>query len=160
MKYLLSIASSALFCLFLSSCLVVSDGGYPGYPQPQPQPYPGGSHSQPHYGSGGGGYTGSYYRQQGALAGRADARRGLPYNPQPSLVRTPSQHRNEYNKGYKEGYGGRDDSASMQDTYRNGLTMGAQDARMRLSAKPSRHNHLYKKSTEDAFKRGYYAGYR
>lgn len=154
MKRKLFLVPVAFALLLLPSCLVVADGPYNGYPQPHPHPQP---YPQPNYQSG---YTGSYYRQQGQMAGGADARRGRPYNPQATFAGVPAKHRDEYNKGYRDGYGDRNDPYAEQDLFMKGQTMGATDARSGLSAKPSRYSHLYKKSTEDSFKRGYYAGYR
>ncbi len=154
MKKFITLAFATVAALLLPSCLVVADGGMyqPDYGH------------RPSYGSGYQAPTGSYYRQQGQMAGRRDARYNRPYNPQPSEVGAPSKHRDEFNKGYRDGYGDRGQSGAnpfeQQEAYNRGRTYGQADARSGASAKPSRHDHTYKKSTADSFKRGYYDGYR
>lgn len=154
MKKFFSLGVLAVAVLVLPSCLVVADGGMyqPDYGH------------RPNYGGGYQAPTGSYYRQQGEMAGQRDARYNRPYNPQPSEVGAPSKHRDEFNKGYRDGYGDRSSGGAnpyeQQEAYNRGRVYGHNDARSGASAKPSRHDNLYKKSTADSFKRGYYDGYR
>ena len=134
-----------VLALALSSC-VVPPPGQPGH-----------DHGPGGHPPGWSGNESSAYRS-GHSDGSRDKRQGRRYEPSPARV--PSHLRDEYLRGYRDGYRNANDNPwSGPRAHELGQSHGRRDRMAGMSLNPDRHADEVPRAVRDEFRRGYRDGW-